>query len=582
LNISKNILIQQLKQQQRLGNKKTANDAAEFAKILKDKVGPAAEKFIKNATAASNETSKLSAGVGRARAGFDDFSNSVLNAADNISSVFDANKKLTESFGLSAAGAFDFSKEIRGFAAELKVGDKELFKFAASLGKATQGFISSKKISTDFKKELFATQKFLQTNLKLSEEQASKFELYSAGLGRSGQQSIGMIGKVAATFKDALGMDQTQIMQQITADITDMGADTVVQFGRIPGQLENATMKARLLGTTMENLSKAGETMLNIESSVGAEMEYQLLTGKRMLTQDGKSLTNAFRMAQLQGNGVKQAELMQHYLEEHGDELDNNFLARKKASEIFGTDAATLMEMKRTLALTKELGVDELVTKAKGDLDKLEASLLASGKVSKDEIDEIIKGVDTRSPAEIAADKLTSIDSKITAAGQISVDGAKAVKEANAEIQRTIDFAGEIGGILSSQAFLKTIGSIGTLADQLGIGKGTATAVAEGAKGSYRAPEVQNAAGGFITGPGTGTSDSIPARLSDGEYVINAASTRRNRALLDKINNTPVKMAAGGPVGSTAKMESLLATMVTLMRGGNVLGETSMNGRKRI
>ena len=28
--------------------------------------------------------------------------------------------------------------------------------------------------------------------------------------------------------------------------------------------------------------------------------------------------------------------------------------------------------------------------------------------------------------------------------------------------------------------------------------------------------------GGEITGPGTGTSDSIPARLSDGEFVITA------------------------------------------------------------
>lgn len=36
-----------------------------------------------------------------------------------------------------------------------------------------------------------------------------------------------------------------------------------------------------------------------------------------------------------------------------------------------------------------------------------------------------------------------------------------------------------------------------------------------------------HAAGGFISGPGTGTSDSIPARLSNGEFVMNAAATRR-------------------------------------------------------
>lgn len=43
--------------------------------------------------------------------------------------------------------------------------------------------------------------------------------------------------------------------------------------------------------------------------------------------------------------------------------------------------------------------------------------------------------------------------------------------------------------------------------------------------------------GGFITGPGSGVSDSIPALLSNGEFVVNAAATSRNRDLLDTINS---------------------------------------------
>ena len=43
------------------------------------------------------------------------------------------------------------------------------------------------------------------------------------------------------------------------------------------------------------------------------------------------------------------------------------------------------------------------------------------------------------------------------------------------------------------------------------------------------------ATGGMVNGPGTGTSDSIPARLSDGEFVSTAATVSRpgNRAALD-------------------------------------------------
>ena len=45
------------------------------------------------------------------------------------------------------------------------------------------------------------------------------------------------------------------------------------------------------------------------------------------------------------------------------------------------------------------------------------------------------------------------------------------------------------------------------------------------------------ASGGYISGPGTPTSDSIPAMLSDGEYVIKAASVNKfGQGFLDAIN----------------------------------------------
>jgi hypothetical protein len=57
------------------------------------------------------------------------------------------------------------------------------------------------------------------------------------------------------------------------------------------------------------------------------------------------------------------------------------------------------------------------------------------------------------------------------------------------------------------------------------------------------------AAGGLIRGPGSGTSDSIPAWLSNGEYVINAASVRRlGTGFLHSLNS----FALGGLVGPPA------------------------------
>lgn len=68
------------------------------------------------------------------------------------------------------------------------------------------------------------------------------------------------------------------------------------------------------------------------------------------------------------------------------------------------------------------------------------------------------------------------------------------------------------------------------------------------------------ATGGYVSGAGTGTSDSIMARLSDGEFVVNAAATKRNRALLEAINsNERVSVAGGGSVVSTQSSGSTQA-----------------------
>jgi archaellum component FlaC len=63
--------------------------------------------------------------------------------------------------------------------------------------------------------------------------------------------------------------------------------------------------------------------------------------------------------------------------------------------------------------------------------------------------------------------------------------------------------------------------------------------------GGITLPNFGKVAGGFISGAGNGTSDSIPAMLSNGEYVINAKSVQAaGIPMLDRIN----KMAMGGPV----------------------------------
>jgi hypothetical protein len=58
-----------------------------------------------------------------------------------------------------------------------------------------------------------------------------------------------------------------------------------------------------------------------------------------------------------------------------------------------------------------------------------------------------------------------------------------------------------------------------------------------------------HAEGGLISGPGSGTSDSVVARVSNGEFVVRADATRRNLPLLHAINSGVPAFADGGLVG---------------------------------
>ena len=82
------------------------------------------------------------------------------------------------------------------------------------------------------------------------------------------------------------------------------------------------------------------------------------------------------------------------------------------------------------------------------------------------------------------------------------------------------------------------------------------------------------AQGGYILGPGTSTSDSIPVRLSNGEYVIRANMVDKYGVpFFDALNKGMIPMMAGG--GMVSRYPSVAAGMA---RGGYVRTGYNMGG----
>lgn len=204
-----------------------------------------------------------------------------------------------------------------------------------------------------FVKAQIQAQNILQRNTQLSADQQSELVAYSAASGTTLANQVLVWDNISKAVSE--GVDKTVAFQEIAEGIAGAGADVRAQFGKIPGNLEMAVLKSKKLGMSLEQLTGVGEGLLDIETSVTKELEYQQLSGKQ-LVKDGKSLTNAYREATLSGNADKMSDTMNDILETQEDVLaGTNFYAKKALAEALGMDVKQLMAIREKKKATDQL-----------------------------------------------------------------------------------------------------------------------------------------------------------------------------------------------------------------------------------
>lgn len=330
------------------------------------------------------------------------------------------NKDLNTGFGITSEKAAGVGEALDKMVEQLHVGGLAAREYAGSLNKIATGFINTSNMSKQLGANLIKAQAYMQDNLKITEEAATGYELYAAGMNRSGLDQLLIQNEIATAIEDATGMIGVQ--RDLTEEIGKMAADLQIQYGRIPGQLELAVLKSRMLGLSMADLHKTGQGLLDIESSVGKEIEYQALTGRRLIGDKetagelaGKSLTNEYRKSVIAGDAVKQAEIMNQILEQEGETLETNMFARKSIAELLSTDEATVMRMHQQKKLLQKLDAEALM-KLQGD--DFEAGLKELAKTIGDDparqelYNKLIETTDVRTSDERIADAVEKLQTE--------------------------------------------------------------------------------------------------------------------------------------------------------------------------
>jgi hypothetical protein len=318
-------------------------------------------------------------------------------------------------------------------------------------------------------------------------------------------------------------------------------ADVFWKFGPIAVAARNIDN----FGSGLKNITGFGSEATTAVSKFQAAVDtYNLGAGAASLTTS--SLAMATRGAGGQvgtlGTAMQLAALTAEQLKAKLDELAGKTLTSRQAARDYqqAVDDATksLKENGRTLDITTQKGranqqaLDNLATKAHA---------------------QAVAFRDSKASAEDVARGMAQARQKFITTSIAMGDTRR----------HAISVANTLFGIRDAVNSIPSKRTIDIILRHISTGARTGYGYEHHAEGGYigyaNGGQIQGyPGGGMIRGAGSATSDSIPAWLSNGEYVVKAAETDRWRPLLEAVNS--------GALSKAARLSSATATSPSLAR----------------
>lgn len=181
---------------------------------------------------------------------------------------------LQKQTGMSYGSAYKLNNEMNAVAAA--TGDA--FITGEKLGKAYASLTNELGVSADIlgnKALVSATN--LEQRLGMSAEQSSKLTVFARLQGKDTEK---VLGNATATVGAFNNQNKTAInVKAVMDDVANASASTYLNMGKNVTALTQAATKAKSLGLSLQDLETVSESLLDFESSIGSELEAQLLTG---------------------------------------------------------------------------------------------------------------------------------------------------------------------------------------------------------------------------------------------------------------------------------------------------------------
>lgn len=198
--------------------------------------------------------------------------------------------------------------------------------------------------------------------------------LSDVAIGKAGKASL-ILGKSMEDVKLDIIDSTTSIRTQtgialnynkILEKTLNVGGQIAMQLGNNPKLIAAAVAQANALGLELEQVAKVGQSLLNFQSSIEAELEAELLTGKQLNLEKARLLALTGDYEALSREIAEQAGSFTEYSQ-------MNVIQQQKLAEAFGMSAD---EMSNMLIDQEAMGktAEELRAEGKEDIaQRLEA-----------------------------------------------------------------------------------------------------------------------------------------------------------------------------------------------------------------
>ena len=323
------------------------------------------------------------------------------------------------------------------------------------------------------------------------------------------------------------------------AEVAKIEADLIVLNNkRADVEVANARKAADAERSLRDELARVREELLDLTGAAtgqdrraAVERQYQSLIERLRAEGDNEGVATVARLIDVKVTAADLATYERQF---------NDALSRMRATEEsinLQRQSGLLTESQaraQILALHRETGVtlESLLPQLEASATAIGPDALARVQAWKNEIAQVKLVVD-----DVAVAIDGAVQDGFAQMFEAIGSGAKSAKDAFADFARSVLAA--INRIASQKLAESLFGSLFGGGGAGGTG-GFGALVSSFFKGF--------ATGGYVTGPGTSTSDSIPARLSVGEYVVNAAAVKRvGVAFLQSINGISAGPRVAGP-----------------------------------